>query len=288
MAKYGIFPISKFAKLSRTTRDALHHYDKIGLLSPIARGENNYRYYSSDQLAIVNVIRVLQESGLSLAEIKDLRDRRTPARALDMLARQIGWIDAKIDELIVTRKLFQTLWKGISSAATVDETGIAVRYLPEEAMILGDINDYGGGRNEYDALLAFYRSIEARYLNVDLNYPVWAFYSGDRVRRGEWTRPERYYFINPEGQDRRPAGRYAIGYARGGYGGGDALYRRLTDYIDAHHLEICGGAYEEYPLGDVCVPDEDNYLMRVMIAVRDPERSPAENGGARAAPALET
>jgi len=45
MPENGMFSISDFAKYSRTTRDTLLHYDRIGLLSPATRGENNYRYY---------------------------------------------------------------------------------------------------------------------------------------------------------------------------------------------------------------------------------------------------
>ncbi len=269
MANYGIFSVSKFAKYSRTTRDTLHHYDKIGLLSPIARGENNYRYYSSDQLVVANVIRTLQESGLSLAEIKALRDRRSPENTDGELTHLIGWIDEKIGELLQTRKLLSSFQKSIRAASDIDEEAINIQALPAEAIILGERNDYSGGKSAYDALLRFYRSVEERYLNVDLNYPVWAFFPRDRIRRGDWRMPERYYFHNPEGHDRRPAGLYAVGYTRGGYGQSDALYRRLTEHIEEKGFEICGGAYEEYPLSDVCVPDEEKYLMRVMIAVRE-------------------
>jgi DNA-binding transcriptional MerR regulator len=36
-----LFSVSDFAKFSRTTRDTLHHYDKIGIPPPLLRGENN-------------------------------------------------------------------------------------------------------------------------------------------------------------------------------------------------------------------------------------------------------
>ncbi len=269
MANYGLFSVSKFARYSRTTRDTLHHYDKIGILSPMTRGENRYRYYSSDQLAVANVIRSLQESGMSLAEIKTLRDARSAGNAEEMLARQIEWVDSKIGELLRTRKLLSTLRKSIRSVAGVDEGAITVQSLPEAPIILGGPNDYSGGRNAYDALLTFYRDIENRYLDADLNYPAWGFFPEERIRRGDWRMPERYYFINPDGRDRRPAARYAVGYTRGGYGLSGELYARLMAYIDANGLEICGGAYEEYPLNEVSVPDDENYLMRILVTVRD-------------------
>ncbi len=268
MANYGIFSISKFARYSRINRDTLHFYDNIKLLSPIARGENKYRYYSSDQLAVANVIRNLQESGMSLAEIKELREQCTPENVEKMLLRQIGWIDKKMEELNRARKLFSTLRESIHSVLNIDEQAITIQYLPEESIILGAPYKYTGGKNEYDALLEFYQSIEERYLDVDLNYPAWGFFPETDIKRGDWSMPKQFYFYNPGGRDKRPAAHYAIGYARGGYGQHDALYRRLLDHIDTNGFEICGGAYEEYPLNEVSITDDENYLMRIMITVR--------------------
>ncbi len=118
------------------------------------------------------------------------------------------------------------------------------------------------------SLLEFYQNVEERYLNVDLNYPAWGFFPEDHIKRGDWSMPKQYYFYNPGGRDKRPAAHYAIGYTRGGYGHHDALYRRLLEYIDRNGLEICGGAYEEYPLNGVSISDDENYLMRIMITVR--------------------
>jgi hypothetical protein len=41
------------------------------------------------------------------------------------------------------------------------------------------------------------------------------------------------------------------------------------DYIGKNGFEICGDAYEEYPLNELCVSDDENYMIRVMIAVRE-------------------
>jgi len=104
---------------------------------------------------------------------------------------------------------------------------------------------------------------------MDLNYPVWAIYSGERIKKGDWVWPDRYYFYNPEGHDRKPAALYAIGYSRGGYGQTSDLYRRLLGYIDSNGFEVCGDSYEEYPLNEVTVVEDNNYLIRAMIEVRE-------------------
>jgi len=269
MGGSSFFTVNEFAKISRTTKDTLLHYDRIGLLSPEARGDNKYRYYSIRLLAGVNVIRTMQRLGMTLEEIKELRDQRTPELTEKMFKHQIEKIDERIDEWIRARKLLLALQKNIHDVADVDEAGITIKFLPAEAIVLGGLNDYSRGKNAYDALLSFYNAIGKKYPDMDLNYPVWAAFSEERIKQYDWVWPDRYYFSNPEGDDRRPAGLYATGYTRGGYGGGGLLYRRLLAYIADNGFEVCGNAYEEYPLNEMCITDENNYLIRVMIAVRE-------------------
>jgi len=269
MSESGLLSISDFAEFTRTTRDTLLHYDRIGLLSPVSRGENNYRYYSSSQLAIVNVIRTFQQLGMSLEDIRELRDRRTPELADLVFKRQIKEIDDKIEEWVRARKLVLTLRKTIHSVSNVDENVITVKFLPAEAIVLGDLNDYSRDRTDYDALLSFYHDVSFKYPDIDLNYPVWATYSQERIKQGDWDHPDRFYLYNPEGYDRRPASLYVIGYMRGGYSPNDELYLRLVEYINKNGYEINGDAYEEYPLNEICATDDNDYLIRVMIAVKE-------------------
>jgi len=133
---------------------------------------------------------------------------------------------------------------------------------------LGEPNDYSNGRNVLDALLSFYHRTNEKYPELDLNYFVWSIYSAERIKRGDWIGADRYYLYNPEGGDKKPGAFYAVGYTRGGYCQCGGLYKRLLEYIEDNGFEISGDTYEEYPLNEVCISDENNYLIRVMITVR--------------------
>ena len=126
MMKKKIFSISDFAKFARTSRDTLLHYDRIGLLSPVSRGDNNYRYYSNDQLAVVDLIRTFQTLGMSLKEIKRLKDHRTPERTNEILSNQITRLDEEIDAWVQARKLLYLLKTTIQSHLSVDESAITI------------------------------------------------------------------------------------------------------------------------------------------------------------------
>jgi DNA-binding transcriptional MerR regulator len=266
MEKYGIFSVSQFARLAKITRDIVLNYDKQKLIKPATR-DKNYRYYSSDQLAVANLIRMHLKQGMSLATIKELIEQRTPENVSVILENQVGLLDAQIKELEETKEFVVTYNRIINSVRNVNEQEIKVQFLPEVTIMLGNIIEYSGSRNEYDGLKDFYTDMTNAYPNANLNYPVWAIFSKERIKIRDSTYPDRYFSYNPRGMDKRPAALYAIGYTRGGYGQAYDLYSRLLAYIEQNGFEVCGDTYEEYPLNEVCISDEANYLIKVMITV---------------------
>lgn len=66
------FRIQEFAKLAGVTVRALHHYDRLKLLSPAHRSERGYRFYCREDLGRLERILVLRYLGLSLRDIATL------------------------------------------------------------------------------------------------------------------------------------------------------------------------------------------------------------------------
>jgi DNA-binding transcriptional MerR regulator len=263
----GFLSISEMASLARVSRDTLIHYDKIGLIRPAHRGENNYRYYSDEQIALVNIIHTFQSLGMTLKEIDEIARTRTPERIVQALADQTQHIDSNIEDLIKARKLLMTLKSTIEDAACIDERAIEVYEQGAEGIFLGPQNDYSNGRTIQDNLLNFYQYCQKSENHIDLNYSAWGMFSAERIRQGDWNGPDRFYFNNPHARDAKPKGLYVTGYMRSGYGKVDKLYRRLLAYIKRNQLEICGPAYESYILNEISIRDPGNYLARVSIRV---------------------
>lgn len=71
-----MYQIGLFSKMNCITTKTLRHYDTIGLLKPeFVDDFTGYRYYSGTQTARLNMIKSLQQMGLSLGEIKDIIDK---------------------------------------------------------------------------------------------------------------------------------------------------------------------------------------------------------------------
>jgi len=64
------FTISEFAKLRNININSLRYYEKLGLLKPAIIDENNgYRYYSAEQVSILNKIILCIQLGIPLKEM---------------------------------------------------------------------------------------------------------------------------------------------------------------------------------------------------------------------------
>lgn len=167
----------------------------------------------------------------------------------------------------ISKSLLSTIYDISESVLQYDTKTITVQFVPAQPIILGDLNDYSQGQSNYDALLEFYRKCAKTCSSIDLDYPVWGIISEDRIGDCKWTPPERFYLFHPEGCDRKPAGLYAIGHTCGDYMDAFKLFERMKQYISENNFEICGDAYEEYPINELSTTS-GNYLIRVMIPVK--------------------
>jgi DNA-binding transcriptional MerR regulator len=271
MNSEGLISVGEMARYARISRPALIHYDHLGLISPVKRGDNNYRLYSSRQLQSIRFVATLQAIGMPLKEIGELIPRRTPGRILDLIEKHDAHVENEIAELRRTQALMRTLKEIIADGLDADEGRVETRHMEEESLLLGPQIDYSGGKTVEEAMLEFYAFCRARDESMDLNYPVWGVFSERRVKNRDWRLPDRFYFRTPDAPDKKPAGLYLVGFTRGYYGGGEALYGRMLDYIEGNDMEICGPAYETYPLNEISEVDSNNYLIKISISVRRKE-----------------
>lgn len=72
MGNQPCFSVSQLSQLAQVSVRTLHHYDKLGLLTPLRNSENGYREYHREHLAILQQIMVYRALGFSLEQIKTL------------------------------------------------------------------------------------------------------------------------------------------------------------------------------------------------------------------------
>lgn len=101
--------IGQAARRSGVPPKTIRYYESVGLISPAARGENNYRGYGDKEVEILRFISRARRLGFSLSDVEKLLalycDRRRPSREVKRLAqRHIEDVDCKIAELKTIKK----------------------------------------------------------------------------------------------------------------------------------------------------------------------------------------
>lgn len=99
-----MFSAGELAKLQNISKQTLLYYDKIGLFKPSCIDpENDYRYYSAEQLDYLDTILIMKKIGFSLKEIKEKMESYTTENSIISFRQQLSVIDDKIRELSLIR-----------------------------------------------------------------------------------------------------------------------------------------------------------------------------------------
>lgn len=102
MKEYFINDLIKYFDI---TRDAIRHYEKLGLISP-QRNSNNYRIYHEEDIGVITDILILKKLGISLKNIKNILKKKDKTEILEV---QILEIQKQILELKEKEKLLKNI-----------------------------------------------------------------------------------------------------------------------------------------------------------------------------------
>lgn len=266
--------ISEFAALSGISRKLLIFYDNHGILQPSKIDpENGYRYYSYRQIDTASVIVSFREAGMSLESIRDYIGTRSPQKLLEQLERQEESLEQQIQRLQKIRSMVASRMEQTKHGLQVDAEKISVELRPEENLFLGPElpDDYklSGGWNYLPDFYAGCASHE-----IQFGFTVGTMVNYDKLQNHLWSKPSNYYYRLPQNQYpafyQKPQGYYIVGTEYTDYGHTDTLYRKLFDYVEEHHLKICGNAYEEYLIDEIGEKDPSAYLLQIAIQVVKP------------------
>lgn len=135
------FTISEFAKLRNININSLRYYEKIGLLKPAYVDETNgYRYYSAEQVSLLNKIILCIQLGIPLKEMVEFLDEDGNLESQKLLER--GRIVAKerIQEMQNNLEYIEYSLKNIEENKEYRKrTGVYERYYEERKVMITDI-----------------------------------------------------------------------------------------------------------------------------------------------------
>lgn len=270
--------IGEMARLNRISEQTLRLYDKIGLLSPRSRGEDNqYRYYDIRQSAILDVIRYMKSLGMKLSEIKHQLDARNLAYIAGVLQQKQQQIDAEIRQLTLQRHAVQRTLGNIARYHSAPPDGtIMLEYNEQRYLycINAGVNFYDYEIDVYEMML---RTLHDRLVENQL--PLFYFNNAGTLLRRHNLVMERFYstevfvFVDKEFVPENllttiPAGNYLCIYCDSFYKEEDYA-RVLLREIREKGYQICGDyiceVISEFPLTD---QDYRDLFIRLQIPIR--------------------
>ena len=121
-----LYSIGEVARAKNITIKTLRYYHEIGLLIPEKINlDNGYRYYSSNQMLILDVINIAKNTNASLETIKEIIGSFTISNVLNFIGQRHKELDKKQIEI----KNMKALLDGIEEALKNNENNYAPNVL---------------------------------------------------------------------------------------------------------------------------------------------------------------
>ena len=287
----GFLSVKEFSKMSGIEQTTLRYWDDIGLFSPAKRDpENNYRYYTPDQIITVNFITVLSSLNIPLKVIGETESSRNPEKIMRLIEQREKQIDMELRKLRESYSIIHKRWEMIKygtrvlsgyqavdgirldegdtakNAVDVDAGKVAVLDRDASAYILGPRNNW---ENVTEGFFEPFMNFcgEADNLRVNLNFPIGGIHDDWSRFMGAPGRPDHFFSTDPTGNKQRVAGEYLVGFGYGYYGEFGDLPERMNAFAEENKLILSGPVYAMYLHDEISTKDISNYLSQVCVAV---------------------
>jgi MerR family transcriptional activator of bmr gene len=149
MAGQELLSIGEISKMKDVSIKALRYYHKEGLLIPAyIDPANGYRFYTSDQLFFLDLIKICRENNVRIKEIKELFDQKSDQSIQTFLTKKEAEIHAEIHELqnrlAVIAALNRTIEEDSSNYEESSQRFFEERYILQLPVVSGELNEIQG------------------------------------------------------------------------------------------------------------------------------------------------
>lgn len=153
-----LIKIGEFSKINHVSIPTLRLYDELGILKPIyVDKDSNYRYYSINQNARLDMIQYMRELNMNLSEIKNILNSNDLTLIESTLIKKKKQIKDQINELNLSLTAISRTIDSIERFRKSPKKGmITIEYIPHRKIYAIDtnINFYERDISAYEATLS--------------------------------------------------------------------------------------------------------------------------------------
>lgn len=266
------YSTGEFAKLCHTTKETLFHYDAIGLLKPKIVKDNGYRYYLSVQYFDYDLIKVLQQTHMSLKEIKEFMESKNNQQFITLLQEKYQQLEVEkkhIEDMQyrITRTMAMMEYnmkrkQGIAFVEECQKEHILIVPLLSSKMTDQDMIEYMSQHLQYCA---------THHLKKEL--PLGTIVYKEQLLQNCFHENMYYMHLDKKISDKRyrckPKGRYATILHKGFYDTIEESFQKLLHFIREHQYPILSDAYEYELINHFSAFHEDQYVISISILIEE-------------------
>ena len=260
----SFFTTGQFAKLCKTTKETLRHYNNIGLLIPEAKSENGYKHYSFGQMFQFFYIETLKDAGCSLQVIKDSINSKNSRDFKEILLDQL-------DSLMIEKKKIEIREKAIRESIKrydcindyEDFNTFYIKEDNEQYFIALPIEDFDDCKDFGDTLNDHLTYCEENNIDIPYQFSYITFKYNSEDEKG--------YFgsmvdnkINSERLIVKPTGRYLKYIQKGAYDYNE-VYEMIKKYAASNNIKLSSDIYES-EINVYGGPKED-YITEISVQI---------------------
>lgn len=132
-----MFTVGEFSRLAQVSKRLLRYYDEIGLLKPIHTDQfTGYRYYSAEQMPVLNRILALKDLGLSLDQIQRImRDNISADEIHGMLLLKKAEIEQQLRAEMHRIRNIESRLQSIRNTESGKPLDVVIKQLPIQPIL---------------------------------------------------------------------------------------------------------------------------------------------------------
>lgn len=263
------FTTGQFAALHGISKKTLMWYDEMGLIHPVAVGENGYRYYNYYQSSELETILQLRDLGISIPDIRKFMEHRSPAVLQGLLQDSLTALEQKLRQLHAIQKDLQLQLEAMTRLQDLDLNAITLVHQPEHTLAVIKTDKHTPIETGIGLMLNEVKKRHVTHLysaTYGSMIPVSNLYAGKFY---DYTAMFMMVSAPPDQENLhiQPAGQYLRAYSKGTWDRIPDRYRELLRFCDAQGLELTGYSYENC-INERVINSMDDYITQILIPVR--------------------
>ncbi|WP_159634536.1 MerR family transcriptional regulator [Erysipelothrix anatis] len=265
-----LYTIKEISQLYGIGVDSIRYYETKGLIAP-QRGDNNYRYYSLNDIFILNIIRDLLALDFSTEQIKDYLDAFSLSHTITLYETEKERVQTEISKLneinesLNYRSDMLRFYRHLDTATiTIKEYSIRYGYELESQMRSDEETDF--------VIKQLHRKHQEELDELG-DLEIGAIPSYDDANQGILNTMQSVFFIGDEETDDYdfilPAGTYISIFYQGSYKQSVANLKKIINVAHEHGYTSDNRPFEIYRIDNRYTQNESEFLTEVQLKLND-------------------